>query len=222
MLGMILLGKQFEILKLTYPYRMWAWITLCIVELVGAIWFWKFWKRTQSIEKDKNARIISLELLKNSLEERLNLEEERLASKQLFVGQLHQEVITLKQDLEQQEVEISNLIRELNVSREETKHQKGRAASQATSKGQALEKWAPFIDHPSIDPSWKIENWSFLGSPIDYIVWHHFPSVEENLAEGKVVFLDIKAGKSGLTTKQRRIRDLIRAGRVEWRTVKLE
>jgi len=32
----------------------------------------------------------------------------------------------------------------------------------------------------------------------------------------------VKSGKSQLTTKQRRIRDLIQAGKVEWRTIRLE
>jgi predicted Holliday junction resolvase-like endonuclease len=39
---------------------------------------------------------------------------------------------------------------------------------------------------------------------------------------GKVVFLDVKAAKSQLSTKQRRIRDLIKAGRVEWREIRLD
>ena len=42
------------------------------------------------------------------------------------------------------------------------------------------------------------------------------------MADGKIVMLDVKSGKSQLTTKQRRIRDLIKAGRVEWRTIRLE
>lgn len=201
---------------------MWAWIFLFLFEVLGGLWFWKLWREVKSKETVKNARIVQLELLKNTLEERLEQEEARLQSRQVVVGELNQRLVHMQADLADQNLELLSLRQELaEVKQSERKH-KGRAASQATLKGQALEKWAPFLDHPSIDPSWKIENWSFLGSPIDYIVWHHFPSVEENLAEGKVVFLDVKAGKSGLTTKQRRIRDLIQAGRVEWRTVKLE
>ena len=44
----------------------------------------------------------------------------------------------------------------------------------------------------------------------------------ENLTIGKVVLLDVKSGKSQLSSKQRRIRDLIKAGRVEWREVRLD
>ena len=51
-----------------------------------------------------------------------------------------------------------------------------------------------------------------MGNPIDYIVWD----------ENGIVFLDVKSGKSQLTKKQRMIRDLIRAGNVEWREIRLQ
>jgi len=34
--------------------------------------------------------------------------------------------------------------------------------------------------------------------------------------------LDVKAAKSQLSTKQRRIRDLVKAGRIEWREIRLD
>ena len=105
---------------------------------------------------------------------------------------------------------------------QEIKKQKGRAASAHTTKGQILEKWCPFLEHPDIDPDWEAKNWAFMGQPIDYIVFDWRENKEINMADGKIVMLDVKSGKSQLTTKQRRIRDLIKAGRVEWRTIRLE
>ena len=104
----------------------------------------------------------------------------------------------------------------------EVKHQKGRAQSAHSSKGQILEKWTPFLTHEQIEPQWKPEDWSFMGNPLDYVVWEWYQDKEKNMAEGKVVLLDVKAAKSQLTTKQRRIRDLIKAGRVEWREIRLD
>ena len=52
---------------------------------------------------------------------------------------------------------------------QEIKKQKSRAASAHTTKGQILEKWCPFLEHPDIDPDWEAKNWSFMGNPIDYI-----------------------------------------------------
>jgi len=105
---------------------------------------------------------------------------------------------------------------------QEIKKQKGRAASAHTTKGQILEKWCPFLEHPDIDPDWEAKNWAFMGQPIDYIVFDWRNDKTLNMLDGKIIMLDVKSGKSQLTTKQRRIRDLIKAGKVEWRTIRLE
>ena len=118
--------------------------------------------------------------------------------------------------------QVARLQLELVTSQQEAKKQKGRAASAHTSKGQILEKWAPFVDHSEIDPDWKAENWNFMGNPIDYIVWDYRDNKDLNLEEGMIYIMDVKSGKSQLTTKQRRIRDLVKAGRVEWREIRLE
>jgi predicted Holliday junction resolvase-like endonuclease len=117
---------------------------------------------------------------------------------------------------------ISELETSLSSQEEETLKQKGRAQSAHTSKGQILEKWAPFVDHDQIDPHWRSEDWCFLGQPIDYVVFDWHKDTALNIAEGKVVLLDVKAAKSQLTTKQRRIRDLVKAGQVEWREIRLD
>ena len=151
-------------------------------------------------------------------------------------NEIHQSVATVRESLLLSDAELSHARVELNKKAEmidvyideieklgvEVKKQKGRAAKQATTKGQALEKWAPFINHPDIEDEWRIENWSFMGSPIDYIVWHHSLDAEKNLEMGKIIFLDVKSGQSNLSTKQRRIRDLVKAGKVEWRTIHLK
>lgn len=120
------------------------------------------------------------------------------------------------------EGEITEMTNENTEKSKEIKKQKGRAASAHTTKGQILEKWCPFLEHPEIDPDWEAKNWSFMGQPIDYIIFDWRNDKTINLADGKIVMLDVKSGKSQLTTKQRRIRDLIQAGRVEWRTIRLE
>lgn len=104
----------------------------------------------------------------------------------------------------------------------EARKQKGRAQSAHTSKGFILEKWCPFIDHPEIEEHWKSENWTFMGNPLDYIVWDWYKNKEENDKNGKIILLDVKSGNSKLTTKQRRIRDLILAGNIEWREIRLK
>ena len=118
--------------------------------------------------------------------------------------------------------QIEQIMSQSEEKSQEIKKQKGRAASAHTTKGQILEKWCPFLEHPDIDPDWEAKNWAFMGQPIDYIVFDWRENKEINMADGKIVMLDVKSGKSQLTTKQRRIRDLIKAGKVEWRTIRLE
>jgi|DEB0MinimDraft_3_1074331.scaffolds.fasta_scaffold00313_21 predicted Holliday junction resolvase-like endonuclease len=110
----------------------------------------------------------------------------------------------------------------LRETQAEVRKQKGRAASAHTSKGQILEKWTPFLTHSEIDEHWKPQDWSFMGNPLDYIVWDWHQDADLNNQQGKIVFLDVKAAKSQLSTKQRRIRDLVKAGRIEWREIRLD
>lgn len=134
-----------------------------------------------------------------------------------------------KQELQHSEDAVNHLSHQvaqlqlvLEATQQEAKKQKGRAASAHTSKGQILEKWAPFVDHPEIDPDWEAENWSFMGNPIDYIVWDYRKDKHDNLENGMIYIMDVKSAKAQLSTKQRRIRDLVKAGRVEWREIRLE
>jgi predicted Holliday junction resolvase-like endonuclease len=57
----------------------------------------------------------------------------------------------------------------------------------------------------------------FLGSPVDLIV---FDGCDEGETR-RVVFVEVKTGISGLSTRQRQIRDAIRAGRVEWHELRI-
>lgn len=191
---------------------MWAWITLLVVEVVGAIWLWFFLQKKREQEFLKESQINQLEFIKQSLEERIFEEENKMYAKQEIIGQMGQNIRFLENSLGETAQIVVELESKLEETMKEEKKQKGRAQSAHTTKGQILEKWCPFIDHPQIEPHWKPKDWSFLGNPIDYIVWD----------EKGIVFLDVKAGKSQLTTKQRMIRDLIREGNVEWREIRLE
>ena len=128
--------------------------------------------------------------------------------------------------LEESETVLSHEVAKLSINLDEVsaeaKHQKGRAQSAHTAKGQLVEKWAPFVDHPALDPNWRPEDWTFLGNPIDYMVFDWRRNVEENLENGKIYILEVKSAESKLSTKQRRIRDLVKTGRVEWREIRLD
>jgi len=78
--------------------------------------------------------------------------------------------------------------------------------------GKFTEQMTPYLPEFKYDPTEA----RFIGSPIDLIV---FPG----LAEGEpteVVLIEVKTGKSGrLTPKERKVRELIDAGRVRWELI---
>ena len=177
------------------------------------------------LESIKNARIESQEAYENLL---FSIERERegiettMNRMQINIEYLQEENRAKVSEISELTNEIEEITTQSEEKSVEIKKQKGRAASAHTTKGQILEKWCPFLEHPEIDPDWEAKNWSFMGNPIDYIVFDWRNDKTINMADGKVIMLDVKSGKSQLTTKQRRIRDLIQAGKVEWRTIRLE
>ena len=183
-----------------------------------------FWNQLYIIRGKNNQSEIILEMAtqeRESLMERIEVLGEQVIGMQSQVG-------FLQDELGSRSSKIDDLITELGQESDkndekavEIKKQKGRAASAHTTKGQILEKWCPFLDHPDIDPDWEAKNWQFMGQPIDYIIFDWRENKEINVADGKIIMLDVKSGGSQLTKKKRRIRDVIEAGNVEWRTIRL-
>ena len=187
------------------------WVELAFVGLGGVIlWLWlKIKEHLQAIH-EADLKIVELQMMQSSdtMEAMLND----------YLG----EIQLLRHTNGKLDGEISTLQKDFLAMTGEMKKQKGRAASAHTQRGQLLEKWCPFLEHPDIDPNWEAKNWQFIGQPTDYLVFNWYENKERNLEEGVVVMLDVKSGKAGLTTKQRRIRDLIIAGKVEWKEIRLD
>jgi predicted Holliday junction resolvase-like endonuclease len=80
--------------------------------------------------------------------------------------------------------------------------------SQAVTAGKVHEQLIPYLPAFPYNP----KDVRFLGSPIDLVVF-------DGLAEGRIrriVFLEVKTGRSGLTSRERGVRDVIQARDVEW------
>lgn len=81
--------------------------------------------------------------------------------------------------------------------------------SRSTLTGQFLEKLAPhFLDFP-FDPT----EVRFIGMPVDYVV---FQGLSSGIVE-RIVFLEVKSGKSDLSSDQRRVRAAVEAKQVDWK-----
>lgn len=80
--------------------------------------------------------------------------------------------------------------------------------SQAVTAGKVHEQLVAYLPDFPYNP----KDVRFLGSPVDLVVF-------DGLADGRlerVVFIEVKTGNSGLTARERCVRDVIEAGNVEW------
>jgi predicted Holliday junction resolvase-like endonuclease len=86
--------------------------------------------------------------------------------------------------------------------------------SAAVVSGKVSEHLAPYMPGFPYDP----RDARFLGAPIDLLVFDGMNG--EELRE--IVFLEIKARGSTLTTRERRIRDAVLARRVSWKEFRVD
>lgn len=80
--------------------------------------------------------------------------------------------------------------------------------SRAVLSGQFSEQLAPFLP----DFPWKPTEARFIGKPIDFLVFKGMD--EKDISE--VVFVEVKSGKSQLSSVERKLRDAIKAKKVRW------
>ncbi len=78
----------------------------------------------------------------------------------------------------------------------------------AVRRGFTTEQWLPLTESYPWDP----RNFRFLGAPIDGVQFE----------DDRVVLVEFKSGRSRLSEKQVRIRELVQNGRVEFREVRVD
>ena len=81
--------------------------------------------------------------------------------------------------------------------------------SRAVLGGLVSEQLAPLLPGFSFDPG----DCRFIGKPVDFIVFKGMNKKEID----EVIFLEVKSGKNpSLNDQEKRLRDVIQAGRVRW------
>lgn len=78
----------------------------------------------------------------------------------------------------------------------------------AVKRGFTTEQWLPLAESYPWDP----RNFRFLGTPIDGVQFE----------DDRVVLVEFKSGRSRLSEKQIRIRELVQSGKVEFREVRVD
>lgn len=87
--------------------------------------------------------------------------------------------------------------------------------SHMTVSGKVQEHLAPLF--PEFCDEFNPRDARFLGSPVDFVVFDGLDSGEVT----RVVFVEVKTGRSALSARERRVRDAIEQGKVEWRLLRL-
>lgn len=85
--------------------------------------------------------------------------------------------------------------------------------SQAITAGKVHEQLIPYLPLFPYNP----KDVRFLGSPVDLVVF-------DGLSEGRldrIVFVEVKTGGSGLTIRERSVRDVVRAGDIDWEELRV-
>lgn len=84
--------------------------------------------------------------------------------------------------------------------------------SQAVTVGKVFEQLVPYLPAFPFNP----KDARFLGSPVDFVV---FDGLDEGQVR-RIVFVEVKTAAADLSTRERRVRDAVRGGRVEWSEVR--
>ena len=74
--------------------------------------------------------------------------------------------------------------------------------------GHIAEKLAPFLDYFTFDPHDAV----FLGQPIDYVVFE----------DTEITFVEIKSGNSQLSAKQKKIKQLVKSKKINWKEIRIK
>ncbi|RLJ00794.1 MAG: Holliday junction resolvase [Candidatus Aenigmatarchaeota archaeon] len=85
--------------------------------------------------------------------------------------------------------------------------------SRLVLEGKFKEQLAPFLPDFNFNPT----DARFLGSPIDFVVFDG--AADSNIK--KIVFVEVKSGKSKLTKKEEQIREVIYNGNVEFKICRI-
>lgn len=123
--------------------------------------------------------------------------------------------------IEQDHLNQINQLRDDFNAEKEFATQKALLSSRNAIKGQMSEKFCPFNSNFNYRPA----DCSFLGKPIDFIVFHNIEHYREGAAkieDVEIIFLEIKTGKSRLSIVEQAIQHAIEHKRVRFETYRFE
>lgn len=169
--------------------------------------------------KQKQTNVDSLNNENQYLKNQLTQKEYEFKSREATLNNIRSTFEKEQQFLSQRKLELDSrekdLLEQLEQSQtklqEETEARKKVVSQKKSSEvrlGHIAETLAPFLDQFEFEP----ENCTFLGKPIDYI----------SFGDDEITFIEVKSGNSQLNSKQRHIRDQIKAKLVSWKEIRIK
>lgn len=176
-------------------------ISIIILAIMGIYLGWyavkKEKEREEELFKLKNEFAQTNELKNNELNTAILEQKETLkqymVDKQLFNDTVSKYEQVIAEHEEKQRTEYNKLLTQKKSSEVRV--------------GKIGENMAPFLNGWPYDPN----NFRFLGNPIDGVQFN----------EDELIFIEIKTGKSALSKKQRWIKQLIKEGKVNFATFRI-
>jgi predicted Holliday junction resolvase-like endonuclease len=182
--------------------------------LLSAFLFFKFKKRLKNledIEKDNFLLKGRIKEIEQDFSSRENTYKDNISTLQESFKLERESIQEKKIEIQTKEKGYEVAIGKLQDELKEQQELKAKVTSQKKSSevrlGHIAETLAPFLDQFEFEP----EECSFLGQPIDYV----------SFGQDEITFIEVKSGKSQLSSKQRRIRDQVKNGKVKWKEVRI-
>ena len=111
------------------------------------------------------------------------------------------------------------LLEQWKIESEEAFREDALARSRAVLKGKLAEQLAPIFKIFGYAPS----DARFIGDPIDYVIFDNYTKIKERIEDVPItiVLADVKTGKAELTYEQRRIKEGIEKGLVQFKIIRM-
>lgn len=161
-------------------------------------------KQDDSSELDTSKEIFYTQQI-DKLDNEINLLKNKTAELNILNNNLQKAYSDLEQDYIKNKNDLENQIFEISEQKKKVTSQK---KSSEVRLGHIAETLAPFLDQFEFDP----ETCVFLGKPIDYI----------SFGDDEITLIEVKSGKSQLNSRQRHIRDQVKAKLVSWKEVRIK
>ncbi len=182
---------------------------LIILLAIVVAFAWRYYRQSSQVDILVNNRVKEWQQyeMPSLIEQRTQIVRRESAS-QMEQWRASELDLARKQQYDMAHTELLSKFEQWKLDYEELIRKDAAQRSQSVIVGKVTEHFTPYLPGFAYNP----KDARFIGTPIDFVVF-------DGLSDGevkKVVFVEVKTGKSALSSRERRVRDAIEAGLTEW------